>query len=248
MGDYKRMLIIGGGAVVILLALRRLHKQGKSSQSCRPVQVRVESFEAGNTPPPLGEAASKRTMVTSLPPLAESQIGVPDRAASSPVAADTRPAIEIAAGAPVGYDSMFDTQTRPAWLTGKPHATDDKPVSIPATKAAAGDLTIVGKRPANCKGCGDGAGEEKRLFEIDSRGLPRFSNLVACNQENYHTSQNFYEYNYKYPLIPGFETVGPLGSNFPNLDQQAAPGIDYRIVGGNLDGGAPMPNGTYFRQ
>ena len=247
--DCKLLLAVACG-LVIALFVRYWRRKKRDTSSSMTKCGTMETFTASvPSPPPLGAAADQRTIDTTTDPVATSAIGVPDTGAYTSTAnnTDPRPLPTPDPGAPVGYDSMFDTKIRPAWDTEPP--TPGLPLDGTAIKLPKQvPVTTSNKKATPPSSEKKQANQKNALFTIDSRGMPSFSSLVACDQENYQRSQNFYEYNYNYPLIPDGDKLGPVAANIGSLPLLSAPGVDYQIVSGNKDGGAPLPNGTYFSQ
>lgn len=231
--------------------------------------VAISELYQNSTPPPNGTSAiatlRARGELQPLPTVASNPIGISDYGnglATSAITGEMPPVHPVtahvrthASSLSTDYESMFDTQRRSAWST----TTDQRhglPMDGPTIDlftggvpdASSTNLTITTppRSTSSCSGCGDRAGA-KSLWAITASDAPTFSSSTAGDQPNYLTSQNFWEYHHRYPVVPG-DSTGPIAADVnAHADQQANPGVDYQIVGGNKDGGPPLPNGTYFR-
>jgi hypothetical protein len=76
----------------------------------------------------------------------------------------------------------------------------------------------------------------------------KFSNLVQANMRNNLTSENWWRYYFKYPLIPS-KNVGPVGANWGSAGGMAgSPHLETVIVEGSRKpkDKDPLPQNYYF--
>jgi hypothetical protein len=212
-----------------------------------------ENFTPASPPTP-GTSIIPSINTLVLPTVAESAIGGSDRPITDLALNSTQssvgavmplePAsIEFLVGS--DYDSMFDTKLAPAWSTNASVSQlDGKLISQPPMQSFLSKISNI--NPASTLVKCNTAPTKPGLARLDARGMAPFTNLIEMTQRNYLTAQNFWEYNYAYPLVPS-EGSAPLGSSYTESDQYQNPLVETRIISANKDGGQPLPHNTFFR-
>jgi hypothetical protein len=166
---------------------------------------------------------------SQFPTIAESQIGTLDSKSDEVNKNDYLNNSKVSSG----YDSMFDTKLIASWKTRNDIVKDGDIVNI--NSKIADNLKINNTINKNNK-------EEVKVNK--SKDYP-FSNLIECQNKNYMTAQNFWEFYYKYPIVPP-EGSMPLGSNINDFQNYVNPLLNVKIINGNKDGGHPLPDNTFF--
>ena len=248
-----RIAIVGA---LILAAMWVVYRGKAVQQSCgfssdRPI---IETFatEAPPVPGARSQGTSGRTPRT-MPPVTETSIGVSDSdepakardsttlflqedSPSSVEGVESELSSDSAAPAAKQYDSMFDTRLAPAWIN-KPTSGELRDGKLIAQLTTGKQGAVPSSLPV---------GETEYPVPNDKRGEHPFSNLIECNQRNYLTAQNFWEWKYRYPFVPP-EGSAPLAANYTDSPHFLNPYKVPRIIEANKDGGQPLPENTYFR-
>lgn len=243
--------------VIILLSICVIYRQTRKSCTISPLYE--ESFTV-ESPPVSGTASIPKPVKSdkiALPTVAQSAIGGQDRPLAAAALNSTQSSSSAVLPVPtldpasldilsdVGYDSMFDTKIAPAWSTNPSVIQLDGAVIQQPLKL----LNSAGKFPNTSltKPAIQNTVNLPGLARVDSRGMAPFTNLIEGTQRNYLTAQNFWEYAYRYPIVPP-EGVAPLGANYADGAIYCQnPLIETKILSANKDGGQPLPQNTFFR-
>jgi hypothetical protein len=232
--------------LVILVILRP-----KNTNKCKSLISSQYEYFTPETPPTSGTKAAENLKHEIVKDVTDTGLGIQDRPIAAAPALDSTQSSIVKVPTPVdsandelmaenGYESMFDTKLAPSWSSKTEKYTDEIIIQQPNT--VAGTIKIPNNLPAASQ-----VPQVTPGFKgIDSRGQAMFSNLVECNQRNYLTAQNFWEYNYKYPIVPP-EGSSPLGSNYADNASQQNPLTEFKIITANKDGGQPYPSNSFFR-
>ncbi len=80
-------------------------------------------------------------------------------------------------------------------------------------------------------------------------GRPVHPDQVSCSMPNFKTSENYYRYYYKYPMVPRMPTIDEqrwLGANYVNYIDTMVPDRDYRVIQTGLKKKVPPVEGSNY--